>query len=90
MKKLVPVRLIKNQFCNEIEAMEQRGASTEELAAHLGKGRAKLGMLEGDLEQGELEIGQIAAQVKDIPTVSELVARLEREYAQALGALPRL
>jgi enoyl-[acyl-carrier protein] reductase II len=90
MKKLVPVRLIKNQFCNEIEAMEQRGATAEELAAHLGKGRAKLGMLEGDLDQGELEIGQIAALVKDIPTVSELVARLEREYAQTVGALPRL
>jgi len=88
MKKLVPVRLIKNKFCSEIEALEQRCASAEELAAHLGKGRAKQGMLEGDLEQGELEIGQIAALVKDVPPVAELVARLEREYAAA--SLPRL
>lgn len=88
MKDLVPVRLLKNPFYDEIAAAEARGASKDELAAILGKGRAKLGMLEGDLVQGELEIGQVAGLIKDLPTVAELVRRLETEYAAAVSALP--
>ncbi len=83
MKELVPVRLIKNAFCKKILQAESRCASKEELEMILGKGRAKLGMHEGDLEEGELEIGQIAALVKDIPNCSELVARLCAEYFRA-------
>jgi enoyl-[acyl-carrier protein] reductase II len=90
MKKHVPVRLFKNKFFQELLVLEQRGASAEELVAHLGKGRARKGMLEGDTEDGELEIGQVAALVKDIPTVNELVARLLKEYREAKQQLPIL
>ncbi len=54
------MRLLKNQFADEIMKMEARGASREELAAYLGKGRARRGMLEGEMDEGELEIGQIS------------------------------
>lgn len=80
MRKLVPVRLLKNKFYDDITAMEQSGASSEELSKHLGKGRAKAGMLDGDINEGELEIGQISGLIKDIPTCQELVQRLEKEY----------
>ena len=91
MKQLVPVRLLKNQFFDEIRAMEERGASKEEINAHLGKGRAKAGMLDGDLANGELEIGQICSAVRDVPTCAELVTRLEKEYAAAVNHLqPKL
>lgn len=91
MKQLVPVRLLKNQFYEEVRALESRCASPEELAVHLGKGRAKAGMLDGDMAAGELEIGQVCAMVRDVPTCAELVARLEKEYAMAVKSLqPRL
>lgn len=89
MKQLVPVRLLRNEFCDEIRAMEARCATQEELSAHLGKGRAKAGMLDGDMLGGELEIGQVCAMVADVPTCADLVARLEREYAAAIQNLPR-
>lgn len=89
MKALVPVRLLKNRFYEQVAAAEARGASKEELAELLGKGRAKRGMLEGDMDEGELEIGQIASMMKDIPTCAQLVQRLEREYQAALARLPR-
>ena len=82
LKKLAPVRLIKNEFFNQVNEAEARGASTEELNALLGRGRAKLGMFEGDLEEGELEIGQVAALFNDVPTVAELMKRLINEYEQ--------
>lgn len=82
LKKLAPVRLIKNEFFNQVNEAEARGASTEELNALLGRGRAKLGMFEGDLEEGELEIGQVAALFNDVPTVAELMKRLIDEYEQ--------
>ncbi len=88
MKDLVPVRLLKNPFYEEIAAAEARGATKDELVAILGKGRARLGMLEGDLVQGELEIGQVSGLIKDLPTVADLVRRLETEYAAAVSALP--
>lgn len=90
LKKLVPVRLLKNRFFEQVAAAEERGATTDELQALLGKGRAKSGMLEGDLDEGELEIGQVAAMVRDLPTTAALVQRLEREYQAALAALPRI
>ena len=90
MKQLVPVRLLKNKFYEEVKALESRCASAEELSAHLGKGRAKAGMLDGDMDSGELEIGQVCAMVRDIPTCAELVERLEKEYAAAVAALRAL
>ena len=89
MKKLVPVRLLKNRFLEQVTALEEQGAGPDELAALLGKGRAKRGMLEGDLDEGELEIGQVSGLVRDVPTVAALVRRLEEEYSTAVQHLPR-
>jgi enoyl-[acyl-carrier protein] reductase II len=87
MKKHVPVRLLKNSFYQEVKKSEENCASKEELIELLGKGRAKLGMLDGDLTDGELEIGQIVSLIKDCPAVSELVLRLLAEYEQAKKSL---
>jgi enoyl-[acyl-carrier protein] reductase II len=89
MKKSVPVRLLKNKFFDEIAKLEGRCASVEELEAHLGKGRAKAGMLDGDLENGELEIGQVSGMIKDIPSCQELVTRLMAEYSRAVASISR-
>jgi len=80
MKKLMPVRLIRNPFYAQVHALEETGADPEALTALLGKGRAKKGMLEGDWENGELEAGQVAALLRDCPTVVEAVARIRREF----------
>lgn len=87
MKKLVPVRLYKNKFYEEVLKLEESCASTDQLEELLGHGRARAGMLEGDLEEGELEIGQIAGLIKDVPTVAELVADLVSDYNKALKNL---
>jgi len=87
MKSVVPVRLLKNKFFEEISALESKCATNEELLEHLGKGRAKKGMLEGDMDAGELEIGQVSASIKDIPSVSELVESLVSEYKIAIEKL---
>jgi enoyl-[acyl-carrier protein] reductase II len=84
MRDLVPVRLLKNKFYEEITQLENSCAPAEQISAHLGKGRAKAGMLEGDLNEGELEIGQVAGLIKDIPTCQELVERLEVEFKNAI------
>lgn len=88
MKKVVPVRLVKNPFFEEVKKLEEKNATKEEFETLLGRGRARAGMLEGDLVNGELEAGQIAAIVNDLPTVKELTERLIREYAEAVKALP--
>jgi enoyl-[acyl-carrier protein] reductase II len=80
LKKLVPVRILKNEFYKKVEEAENRGASTEELERLLGRARAKLGMFEGDLVEGELEIGQIAAAIKKIQPVSEIVKEIMDEF----------
>ena len=80
MKKLVPVRLLKNKFYEEVLKLEDKCASTEELSQLLGKGRAKAGMLDGDLVEGELEIGQISALIQDVPSAGEIVQRLMNEF----------
>ena len=84
MKKHVPVRLMKNKFYQEVKILEDQGASQEELLRLLGHGRARRGMLEGDMDQGEIEIGQIASLIKDIPSVEELVSRLILEQRSCL------
>lgn len=80
LKKLAPVRLIKNSFYKQVEEAEQRGASKEELSNLLGKGRAKKGIFEGDLENGELEIGQVSSQISSIEPVETIMKRLIQDY----------
>ncbi len=76
LKEITPVRLIKNAFYNQVQEMYQKGASVEELQTLLGRGRAKKGMFEGDMEEGELEIGQVSAIIHDIPTAGEVVKQM--------------
>jgi enoyl-[acyl-carrier protein] reductase II len=83
MKKLVPVRLFKNQFFNQIHEAEDRGASVEELKALLGRSRAKRGMFEGDLEEGELEIGQVSSLVKNILPAGDVVRQIWNEFTDS-------
>jgi enoyl-[acyl-carrier protein] reductase II len=90
MKDLVPVRLLRNKFFEAVQELENRCATKEELTELLGKGRAKLGMLEGDLDEGELEIGQVSALVKDVPTCDTLVKRMIDEYNLVLQKLAPL
>jgi enoyl-[acyl-carrier protein] reductase II len=84
IKALTPVRLLKNSFFHLVEEAERRGASTEELEELLGKGRAKRGMLEGDLEEGELEIGQVSALLKDILPAEKIVRNIWEEFNEGL------
>lgn len=84
MKKVVPVRLLKNKFAEEIKAAELRGASEEELKQILGRARAKKGMFEGDMEEGELEIGQVSALIHEIKpaaaVVEEMIAECKMKF----------
>ena len=84
LKQVVPVRLMKNKFFREVEEAEKRGADAAELAALLGRGRAKRGMFEGDLEEGELEIGQVCAMLKDILPAGVIVEQIWKEFTEAL------
>jgi len=90
LKQLTPVRLIKNKFFNEVDAAEKRGASPEELTALLGRARAKKGMFEGDLNEGELEIGQVSSQIKEIKPAAEIVDELMKEFNETLLKLKGL
>ena len=80
MKKVVPVRLLKNKFAEEIKAAEVRVASEEELKQILGRARAKKGMFEGDMEEGELEIGQVSALIHEIKPAAAVVEEMIHEY----------
>lgn len=84
LKKLAPVRLAKNPFSEQVKLAEQGGASVEELLNLLGRGRAKKGMFEGDLENGELEIGQVAAQINQVLPVNSIMKNLLQEYDETL------
>ena len=79
LKKLTPVRLLKNRFYEQVKAAEMHGASEIELAAILGRGRAKKGMFEGDMEEGELEVGQVCALIHQIKPASEIVSEIWEE-----------
>jgi len=83
MKKLIPVRMVKNKFYKMVQEAEDRGAQPEELKNILGRARAKKGMFEGDLEEGELEIGQVSALIKEIKPVKEIVEEIVAEYEEA-------
>ncbi|MBS1557884.1 MAG: nitronate monooxygenase [Bacteroidetes bacterium] len=80
LKSLTPVRLIKNNFYRKVQEAEQRGASTEELKNILGRGRSKQGIFEGDMDEGELEIGQGASFVKEIKPAAEILMEMWNEY----------
>lgn len=80
MKQLTPVRLIRNKFFQKVAEAEQRGASVEELKQLLGRARAKRGIFEGDLEEGELEIGQVAAAIRDIKPAGDILNEIWSEY----------
>ncbi len=87
LKQLAPVRLIKNDFFKKVREAELRGASPEELAGLLGRGRAKKGMFEGDLSEGELEIGQVSGMIRDIKPAGQIVRDLWKEYTEARNNL---
>ena len=77
LKKLAPARLASgSEFTSKVAQMEDAGASKEELAAYLGKGRARKGIFEGDIDEGEIEIGQICSMVKEIETVEQIMKSL--------------
>ena len=84
MKQLTPVRLIKNKFYQEVQAAEWRGASAEEIKGLLGRARAKRGMFEGDLEEGELEIGQVSAILDSILPAGEIVKKVWQEFEEGM------
>lgn len=87
LKKLAPVRLVKNHFFNQVNSAEQKGATVEELRELLGKGRAKKGMFEGDLQNGELEIGQVSAQINQVLPVAQIMENLISEYRSTMKGL---
>lgn len=80
LKQLIPVRLIKNNFFDRVKMAETSGVTIEDLAKLLGKGRAKKGMFEGDLENGELEIGQVSAMIDEIMPVEEIIRNMISEF----------
>ena len=90
LKELTPVRLIKNQFYEKIISLYENGSSIEELRKALGRGRAKRGMFEGDLVEGELEIGQVSAQIEKIIPASEIIEEFIIAYNNSLNNLKEI
>ena len=90
LKQLTPVRLIKNEFYQQIKSAETQGADAETLSNILGRGRAKKGMFEGDLVEGELEIGQIAASIDSIRPAKAIIEQLLEEYNQSIQQLTKI
>lgn len=90
LKKLIPTRLAKGGFMSQVAEAETMGASKEELAELLGKGRAKRGIFEGDLEEGELEIGQIVSTISEVRSTREIMDNLLREYRSTIRAMEKL
>ncbi len=90
LKELAPVRLLKNKFFDDVQELYRNGGSVEDLKTLLGRARAKRGMFEGDLVEGELEIGQVAGQINDIKTVAEIVRDILVEYHLAKKTLLNL
>lgn len=90
LKKVSPTRLIKNDFFYQIEEMENFGASANEIKEVLGRGRARKGIFEGDLSEGELEIGQIASQVESIISAKQVIKNMVDEYNESVSQLSDL
>ena len=87
LKEITPVRMLKNSFFQKIAALYEKGVDVEELKTTVGRGRAKKGMFEGDLEEGELEIGQIAGLINEVIPASQIIDNFIEEYDQALKNL---
>jgi enoyl-[acyl-carrier protein] reductase II len=87
LKEITPVRMLKNSFFQKIAALYEKGVDVEELKTTLGRGRAKKGMFEGDLDEGELEIGQIAGLINEVIPASKIIDNFIEEYDQALKNL---
>lgn len=90
LKKIGPVRLLKNRFFDEVQILEDAGATAEELKTLLGNKRAKMGMFEGNLEEGELEIGQVSALIHEIKPAGEIIREIISEYLLALEQLGKI
>lgn len=90
LKKVVPVRLIRNEFSQKVQEAENKGASKEELIELLGRGRSKKGMFDGDLQNGELEIGQVSASINEILPVSIIINDIIDEFANAQLSLSQI
>lgn len=84
LKEITPVRLLKNSFYSQVQQAYERGADKEALSSLLGRGRAKKGMFEGDLDEGELEIGQVSAQINEIVSAKEVVEQTIKECVAVL------
>jgi enoyl-[acyl-carrier protein] reductase II len=87
LKQLTPVRLIKNKFYESVRKAEERGATKEELTALLGMRRAKQGIFEGNMDDGELEIGQVAAAIRSIKPAAEILKELWNEYLEVKASM---
>ncbi|CAL2083362.1 NAD(P)H-dependent flavin oxidoreductase [Tenacibaculum sp. 190524A05c] len=87
LKELAPVRLVRNKFFNDVQELYQKGPSVEELKTLLGRARAKRGMFEGDLEEGELEIGQVAGLIHEIKPAKQVLDEIIAEYTQVKNNL---
>lgn len=85
LKQLTPVRLLKNDFFRQVQQAEQRGATVEELSTILGRARAKKGMFEGDLQEGELEIGQVSALLDEILPADQIVKNVWKDFMDGLS-----
>lgn len=90
LKELVPVRLLRNEFSEKVETAYQNNASKEDLVNLLGRGRAKKGMFEGDIEEGELEIGQVSASIHKIIPAGDIIKEIVEEYELTLNNLANL
>lgn len=90
LKKISPTRMVKNGLYGKIAEAEAAGADADQLRGILGAAASKRGIFEGDVENGEIEIGQIASAVKSIDTVADIFARLDREYSERLAAIKNL
>lgn len=90
LKELAPVRLIKNKFYHDVQQAYANGASKEYLKELLGRGRAKRGMFEGDMEDGELEIGQVSALIHDIKPAADIVTKMMTEFHAAKHSISNL
>ncbi|OYX83689.1 MAG: nitronate monooxygenase, partial [Flavobacteriales bacterium 32-34-25] len=87
LKELTPVRLIKNKFFEDIQELYNQCATKEDLAKLLGKARAKKGIFEGDLIEGELEIGQVSGLIHEIKSAASIVSELIKEYELAKASV---
>lgn len=89
LKQLTPVRLLKNEFYNQVQTLEHKAASVEDLNHLLGKGRSKKGMFEGDMTEGELEIGQVAGDINTIVTAKEVIDQMIVEYNATIDLMSK-